>query len=413
MANRDVRVDQTSASDDEPASAGGTGGGAGSGSAPSDGGSPSRDGGDTRGVPPAGADESPTGSEGPLPSGGPDQDELGDPEHAPPTAVDDGGVGGEGLVGAGGNGGGGGGGLLSDVADAAGDVVDAAQDVYDDVEEEVDETYDDASKLDHSGEHWGGLAGTPDEALGAVLDTVDPDHRLEEFNRDAGDAIDQTARDAGDAFRDAGDAVNEVYDDSGVGPVITDAREAGAVVVPDVVEDVYDQSEDLAHQTYGDVVEEVVETYEDMSYFETNGEHWGGLAGTPDHWLDPLADGAENVAEAPGDWYEKSGIGDLGADGGAAGEGDVPGVDDFGRGSGSDASDPFATDDGMLRAAEETAELAGEEAAQDAIAEVGGLTAAPGPVDVPYDTIELPDPSEFDVDGVGGPDEVGGVADPI
>ena len=416
MANRDVRVDEAAAPEDRLE------GGAGSGSVPSDGGSPSGGGAsDTHGVPSAGGDDEPAGSEDPPPSGGPDDDELGDPKHVPPTVAEDGGVGGDGPVGAGGSGSGGNGGLFGGVAEAVGDVADAAEDAYDqgedlandtydDVEDEVAETYEDASKLDHSGEHWGGVAGTPDEAVGAVLDTIDPDHRLEEFNRDAGDAIDGTARAAGDAFRDAGDVVDEAYDDSGVGAVIADAREAGAVVVPDVVEDVYDQGEDLAHQTYGDVEDEVVQTYEDLSTFETDGEHWGGLAGTPDHWLDPVVDGAENVAETPGDWYEKSGVGEFGAgaDGGAAAEGDVPGAEDFGRGDGNDSPDPFSTDEGLLRGAEETAELAGEEGAQEVIAEVGDLTADPGPIEVPHDTFEA---SELTPD-VGAP-ELGGVEEAI
>jgi hypothetical protein len=373
----------------------------------------------THGVPSEDAGGSPTGSGDPPPSGATGEHALGgDPKDGPLTVADDGGVGGEGLVGAGGNGGGdGGGGPFGGLADGAQDLYDDVEEevaeTYDDAEEEVAETYDDASKLDHQGEHWGGVAGTPDEAVGAVLDTVDPNHHLEDFNRGTGDFIDDTARDAGDTFRDAGDVVNELYDDSGAEDVIDGAREAGAVVVPDVVEDVYDQGEDLTHQTYDDVVEEVVETYEDASHLQDEGEHWGGLAGTPDHWVEPLVDGAENVGEMPGDWYEKSGVEDLGFGTGAVDgtdPGDVPDVDDHGRGGfGTGAPDPLAPDEGVT-AADEPAELAGEEEALRLTAEVDDLAADPGPIEVPVNEIALPEssqaPDPIEPEATGHPDEV-------
>jgi hypothetical protein len=348
----------------------------------------------TKGVePPDDADGSPDGSGSPPPSGATDDDPFGDPQDLPPTDVDDGGS--EGLVGAGGSGGDGSGGLLDGLADAYDDAEDFAHETYDDVEEEVAETYDDASKLDRDGEHWGGVAGTPDEVINAGLDFVDPENYLERSNRAMGDAIDDAARDAGDAYRDTSDVIDGIYADSGAPEVVDDVREAGAVVVPDVVEDVYDQGEDLAHQTYGDVVEEVVETYEDASVLDGQGEHWGGLAGTPDKWVEPLVDGAENIAETPGDWYAKSGVDDFGSGsgGGSAGESGVPDIGDFGRGAESDAPDPFALDPALAGRVDEVSELAAEEEAQRVTAEVDDFGTGLEPLDVP-DPIEALEPIE-------------------
>jgi hypothetical protein len=390
MADQDVRVDQAAEGEDAPdgpgGSTGGSGGGTpdgpgtkdGTGRAPSDG--------SGAGGAPDGASGG-SGGEAP-PSGGADEgDPLGDPKDGPPTAVDEESL--EGLTGAGGSGGGSGGGLFGDIGDAVADAYDDVEDsvndaaddagdaaggAYDkveggaaslghDIEHEVAKNWEDAGTWDRTafGEHHGGFvdlwgtANAPFQAADRAYDAVEDDiakayedSGLKDADDGLKDAYDDVAGGVAGAYRDAEDEVRDAYNDSALADHLAgyDVINAGELAV-----------------MYGPGVGAMYAAGK-VAY----NEGWDREA------EDAANDAAGNAAE-----------GDAGSADLDFGSGAPPVADDgLGRDDVHEPADPLApVDDVEWDASQHVAEQAGEEDAQDATSQVGGLLEEGPPIDLP------------------------------
>ncbi len=372
MADQDLRLDRSV--DDVPTGSGGgeTGPGDGTPDAPDEEDAPPR-------APSGGSsDAGSPGEEQPPPSGGTDVDPLGDPKDGPPTFEDDGGV--EGPVGAGGGSSSSGGGLFGNIGDAVSDAYDDVEDsvndaaddagdaaatgfgkvadgsasLADDIEKEVAEEWRDAQRDEGPfREHQGGWFWDPEGTIAAPFEAADRAYDAVEDDiakayedsgaKDAYDTAEEPVADAYDAWKTLDDAPGEAYD-----------RANYAVWGNQTGEDVYDNVEKSVADAYGDTE-------------------------------DAVADAGYGTGAAADDALDGLGLG--------GGIGDGTEVDDSGRESArSGPADPLAhVDDMPWNATQEAVEEAGEEGAQEAVAQVDGLLDPTGPVDIPE-----PEPLDLD-----------------
>jgi len=351
MADRDVRVDQSStdvesASGGAAAGSGGTGDGQGAGEPDKD----DLSSGETD------APEPETTADGPPPMDAESGTEL------------------EGLQpGAGGSGGGGS--VWDQVGDAydnaedafhdaADDAGDAAGGAYDkveggaaslghDIEHEVAEEWRDATEgggvfgKGPYAEHQGGLLWDPVDTLATPFRAAD--RAYDAVEDDVAKAYDDATGGVKDAYRDAEDDVRDAYNDSELADHLpgTDVVNAGVLGV------VYGPGVGIAYGAGK------------MGYYA----EWDRKT------EDAASDAAGNSAEG-----EAGTARDL-----DFGRGAAPVADDgLGRDPSGESADPLAPlDEGAWDATRPVAEQAGEEGAQDAASDLDGLLDDPGPISVP------------------------------